>query len=127
MDGDVDDELLKKAFDCINLAAQSFHDAAIEVATRVNGCLLFNVRVDKDPDFQRIAAIATGRATCIVVLMNDGASLRWCIVDELYSTFLRPLQEWANLPLKDQAGSRFQAYSSLLAGALRNSRRWTPA
>jgi len=115
------DGFLELAIANIDLAARSFHDTAIKIAAVTNGTLLFNVRVEGDPDFQRIAAISYTRSpTCIIVLLRDGTAARWCRVDTSFDIFLIPLEHWASLPLTDQAQSKYQAYSSLLAAALRN-------
>jgi len=115
------DGFLELAIANINLAARSFHDTAIKIAKVTNGKLLFNVRVESDPSFQRIAAISYENSpTCIIVLLRDGTTSRWCRVDTSFDIFLLPLEHWASLPLTDQAQSKYQAYSSLLAAALRN-------
>jgi len=115
------DGFLELAIANIDLAARSFHDTAIKIAAVTNGKLLFNVRVESDPDFQRIAAISYAKdSTCIIVLLRDGTTSRWCRIDTSFDIFLIPLEHWASLPLTDQAQSKYQAYSSLLAAALRN-------
>lgn len=100
----------------------SFADKALAIAAKSAGKLICNVRVDADPEFQRIAVIRFPREGIgILALGKDGLSIGSCTANGAFSSFIEPLAEWHVLSLRDQAVADIRGHVSLFAGALRKA------
>jgi len=100
----------------------SFVDKVSVIAGRSAGKLVCNVRVESDPQFQRIAVIRFPRGGIgIVGLKRDGLSVRSCTANGAFSSFIEPLAEWHALSLRDQASTDIRGHANLFAAELRNA------
>lgn len=99
-----------------------FSDKVARVAMRTAARILFDIRLDGDPQFQRMAAIRYPlEATGLMALAKTGLELRLCAVGQELDHFLQPLSAWAALPLREQANKDIRGHAALLLGALRNT------
>ena len=99
-----------------------FSDKVVRVAMRTAARLLFDIRLDGDPQFQRMAAIRYPlEATGLMGLGKTGLDVRICAVGNELDHFLEPLLAWAALPMRDQASKDIRGHATLLLGALRNA------
>ncbi|MGO4833338.1 hypothetical protein AB4144_13785, partial [Rhizobiaceae sp. 2RAB30] len=99
-----------------------FSDKVVRVAMRTAARNLFDIRLDGDPQFQRMAAIRYPlEATGLMALAKTGLELRLCAVGQELDPFLQPLSAWAALPLREQANKDVRGHAALLLGALRNA------
>ncbi|TPI09408.1 hypothetical protein [Mesorhizobium sp. B2-4-6] len=99
-----------------------FAEKATEIARQTSGRLLFEIRLDGDAHYQRVAAISYARGEIgILVLDKDGASVRSSIAGGGFASFIEPLECWSNLPLRDQANNDIRGHAILFIAALRNA------
>lgn len=100
----------------------SFADKVSAIADRSAGQLVCDVRVESDPQFQRLAVISFPRGGIgIVGLRRDGLSVRSCTANGAFSSFLEPLAEWHALSLRDQASTDILGHANMFAAELRNA------
>ena len=100
----------------------SFEQRISTIADRSAGVVICNVRLDSDPHYQRIAVIRLPSGGIgVVALGKDGLSVGSCTANGAFSSFLEPLAEWYQLPLRYQAVSDIRGHVSLFAAALRNA------
>jgi hypothetical protein len=99
-----------------------FSDKADDIARRTLGVLLFDVRLDRDPHYQRLAAIQYPTQTVrLLALDRSGTSISTCAVNGAFACFLHPISAWARLTLAEQAASDIRGDAVLLLGALRSA------
>jgi hypothetical protein len=105
----------------------SFEDRVSIIADRSAGAVICNVRLDGDPQYQRIAVVRLpSNDIGIIALGKDGLSVGSCTSNGAFSSFLEPLAEWHRLPLKDQAIIDVRGHATLFAAALRSAGYLTP-
>ncbi|MER9426189.1 hypothetical protein NKI88_27660 [Mesorhizobium sp. M0317] len=110
------------AVDSVRALSVPFAEKVAEIAHRSLGDLLFNLRIDGDMEFQRVAAIRyPSYQTAVLVLDKQGLSTSHCMVNGTFSSFIAPLEEWNTLPLATQARTSIAGSASLFIGALRNA------
>lgn len=99
-----------------------FCDKIANVTQKSGGHILFEIRSDGNPCYQRVAAIqyASGEIG-ILLLGNDGVSLATCTANGALSSFTEPLGNWYQLPLRDQATNDIRGHASLFLAAMRNA------
>ncbi|KAA3445853.1 hypothetical protein C7I87_31710 [Mesorhizobium sp. SARCC-RB16n] len=114
--------LFEMAAASVRLLPLSFGDKAARIARQTSGRLLFEVRVDGDPQFQRIAAVryVTG-TTGILALSKDGLAVVSFTANGELASFIDPLESWDSLPLREQARSDVEGHINLLLAALRSA------
>ncbi|MGX9181735.1 hypothetical protein [Mesorhizobium sp. WSM2561] len=114
--------LFEMAAASVRLLPLSFGDKAARLAHQTSGRFLFEVRVDGDPQFQRIAAIryATG-TTGILALSKDGLAVVSFTANGELASLIDPLESWDRLPLRQQARNDIHGHIDLLLAALRNA------
>lgn len=80
------------------------------------------MRVDGDPEVQRIAAIRyRGDQTGVVALDRQGFVTRSWMVNATFSHFISPLENWTSMPLPMQAKIDVTVDAGLFLSALRNA------
>jgi hypothetical protein len=100
----------------------SFEQRISTIADRSAGTVICNVRLDSDPQYQRIAVIRLPSGDIgIIALGWDGLSVGSCTANGAFSSFLEPLADWHRLPLRDQAAIDIRGHASLFVAALRNA------
>jgi hypothetical protein len=100
----------------------SFEERISIIAGQSAGTVICNVRLDGDPQYQRIAVIRLPSGDIgIIALGRDGLSVGSCKANGAFSSFLEPLAEWHRLPLRDQAGIDMRGHASLFVAALRKA------
>jgi len=124
--GCIEAVLLEMAVGTLEPLSHGFSDRVDDIARRTFGVLLFDVRLECDDQYQRLAAIQYGTQTVgLLALDRSGSSIRTCAVDEAFSGFLHPLSVWARLSLTEQASAHIRHHTLLLLGALRNAGHFT--
>jgi hypothetical protein len=114
--------LLEMAVGGADRLSLCFSDRVDDIAKQTLGFLLFDVRLDRDPHYQRLAAIQYPTLTVgLLALDRSGSSIRTCAVNGAFAGFLRPVSVWARLPLAEQAITHIRGESVLLLEALRNA------
>src|SRR4029079_2486441 len=92
------------------------------IAARSRGILLFDVRIEGDAAAQRVAAIQySSDQMGILALEQQGSGTRHCMINDGFSSFIAPLENWTKLPLSTQATIDITGHVSLVMGALRNA------
>lgn len=100
----------------------SFEQRVSTVADRSIGTVICNVRLDGDPQYQRIAVVRfPGGGIGVLGLGKDGLTVGSCTANGAFSSFIQPLAQWYCLPLRDQAVTDIRGHVSLFAAALRNA------
>ncbi len=103
-----------------DLIEHSFASIASDSAERMGGRVLFDVRIDGDPDVQRIAALEFAEGNiAFLILAANGTEVSALASTEGLSDFVAPLSRWFELPLHERAITPFRGAASLLIGALR--------
>ncbi len=98
----------------------SFTEKAVDVAQRIAGELMFDVRVDGDLSYQRVAGIQlTSGDVGVLALEKSGLAVDSYTVNGALASFIEPLANWSSLPLQLQAKTYILGHSSLLVAALR--------
>lgn len=114
--------LLETAVGNVEGLALGFSDKVAHIATRTVGRILFDVRVDGDPQFQRMAAIRYPvEITGLLGLVKSGPNIRICTIGSELDHYLQPLAVWAALSFREQANEDIRGHAALLLGALRNA------
>jgi hypothetical protein len=110
------------AVDSVRALSVPFAEKVAEIAHRSHGVLLFNLRIDGDMEFQRVAAIRyPSNQTGVLMLDKQGLLTSHCMVNGTFSSFIAPLEDWNTLPLAAQARTSIAGPASLFIGALRNA------
>lgn len=110
------------AVNSAGLMDMSFEQRVSTIADQSTGAVLCNVRLDGDPEYQRIAVIRfTSGGIGILALGKDGLSVGNCTANGAFSSFIEPLAEWHRLPLRDQAATDIRGHAIIFAAALRNA------
>ncbi|MEI9431721.1 hypothetical protein [Mesorhizobium sp. Cs1299R1N3] len=121
-DIDLDALLFEMAAASVRMLALSFGDKAARIARQTSGRFLFEVRIDGDPQFQRIAAIRyTTGTTGLFALSKDGLAVVSFTANSELASFIDPLENWDSLPLREKAHNEVQGHIDLLVAALRNA------
>lgn len=116
--------LFEMAVNNVRLSPLSFHQRVETICHQTTGRLRFDVRVDGDGRYQRIAAIGyAGGAIGILALAKDGLAIESCTVACVDASFLEPLEKWSNLPLPAQATMDVRGHASLFLASLRRAGR----
>jgi hypothetical protein len=114
--------LFEMAVDNVRLSPLSFHQRVATICRQTSGHLRFDVRVDGDGRYQRIAAIGyAGGAVGILALAKDGLAIESCGVVGIDTSFLEPLENWSNLSLPAQAATDIRGHASLFLASLRRA------
>ncbi|MEI9401838.1 hypothetical protein [Mesorhizobium argentiipisi] len=121
-DDGLDALLFEMAAASVRLLPLSFGDKAARIARHTSGRFLFEVRVDGDPQFQRIAAVryVTG-TTGILALTKDGLAVVSFTANGELASFIDPVESWDSMPLREQACSDIEGHINLLLAALRSA------
>ncbi|MBN9235338.1 MULTISPECIES: hypothetical protein [Phyllobacteriaceae] len=122
MAAELDTVLFDMAVRTASALPSGFSEKVVDVARRTAGQIVFDVRVEGDYRFQRLAGIRypTGEVG-ILALTKNGQSLETCRVNGTLASFIEPLETWSYLPLQTQASVDILGHTSLLVAALRNA------
>lgn len=119
---ELDAAVFRMAVECVRALPLSFNEKTMEIAARSRGLLLFDVRIDGDMEIQRAAAIRyPSDQTGVLMLDKKGFLTHYCMVDDAFSSFIAPLQNWTSMPLSLQAKMDIAGHASLFIGALRSA------
>ncbi|WP_054311077.1 hypothetical protein [Mesorhizobium sp. 1M-11] len=121
MAAELDTVLFEMAVRTASTLPTSFSEKVTDIAARTAGRLAFDVRVEGDYRFQRIAGIRYGGDIGILALSKDGQSVDSCRVNGALASFIEPLESWNGLSLPAQAQTDILGHTSLLVAALRNA------
>lgn len=122
MAAELDTVLFEMAVRAAGSLSTSFSEKVTDIAARTAGQLAFDVRVEGDYRFQRIAGIRYGAGEVgILALTKNGQALDACRVNGALTGFIEPLETWHGLPLQAQAQADVLGHTSLLIAALRNA------
>lgn len=92
-----------------------FFDRVSDVAEKTAGSILFDVRVDDDTRFQRVAAIGYGANGTVAIIMDKLGQLSSAPLDGNDDSIVE-LTAWCSLPMAEQARVSYtSAVASLLA------------
>ncbi|MGX7877257.1 hypothetical protein ACVDG5_035710 [Mesorhizobium sp. ORM6] len=119
---ELDWAIFQMAVESVRSLSLSFNERAAEIAARSQGTLVFDVRVEGDPEVQRIAAIRyRSERTGVVALDRQGVVTHYCMVNGTFSDLMAPLENWTSMPLSMQAKIDVTALAGLFLDALRNA------
>ncbi|ADV14658.1 hypothetical protein Mesau_05614 [Mesorhizobium australicum WSM2073] len=119
---ELDWAIFQMAVESVRSLTSSFSERAAEIAARSQGTLVFDVRVDDDPQVQRIAAIRyRGEQTGVVALDRQGLLTHYCMVNDTFSDLMAPLENWTSIPLSAQAKIDVTVDAGFFLAALRNA------
>ncbi|MBR2688817.1 MAG: hypothetical protein IKE42_13285 [Aquamicrobium sp.] len=121
MAAELDTVLFEMAVRAASALPTSFSEKVTDIAVRTAGQLAFDVRVEGDYRFQRIAGIRYGGDVGILALTKNGQSVDSCRVNGALAGFIEPLENWNGLSLQAQAQTDILGHTSLLVAALRNA------
>lgn len=118
--GELDSVIFEMAVRASVSLPVGFAEKAVDVAQRIAGELMFDVRVDGDLSYQRIAGIQlTSGDVGVLALEKNGLAVDSCTVNGALASFIEPLASWSSLPLQLQAKTYILGHSTLLVAALR--------
>ncbi|OQM76546.1 hypothetical protein BFN67_13730 [Pseudaminobacter manganicus] len=96
-----------------------FAGKANEIARQISGRMLFDIRLDDDPHYQRIAGIRyTNSEIGVLTLSLDGLSVRAFPISRISASLIQPLERWASLPLREQVQTDIQGAARLFVAVL---------
>lgn len=122
MAAELDTVLFEMAVRSVGSLSTGFSEKVTDIAIRTAGRLAFDVRVEGDYRFQRIAGIRYEAGEVgILALTKTGQALDTCKVNGALAGFIEPLEIWHGLPLQAQAQADVLGHTSLLIAALRNA------
>lgn len=122
MAAELDTVLFDMAVRTASTLPSGFSEKVVDVAHRTAGHIVFDVRVEGDYRFQRLAGIRYPAGEVgILALTKNGQAMETCRVNGTLTSFIEPLETWSCLPLQTQASVDILGHASLLVAALRNA------
>jgi hypothetical protein len=112
--------LFEQSLSTVDGITRPFWDRVQDAAEKTAGSVLFDVRVDGDQQFQRIAAIGYGAGVTVAIVMGRDGHLVSATLDGC-DDLITEIAAWCSLSMVEQSSISYSGAAARLLAKLRKS------
>ncbi|WP_245261332.1 hypothetical protein [Mesorhizobium sp. L103C131B0] len=112
--------MFEQSLSTVDGITRPFWDRVQDAAEKTAGSVLFDVRVDGDQQFQRIAAIGYGAGVTVAIVMGRDGHLVSATLDGC-DDLITEIAAWCSLSMVEQSSISYSGAAARLLAKLRKS------